>query len=84
MDDESCFRVHCSAVRERELGLVQSLLPLVSRKIVAPGKIGKLLMAAGEGESADIIDLAISVCESIGRNERQRFNRPGKRCIMPH
>ena len=27
MDDKSCFRVLCSAAREREFGLVQSLLP---------------------------------------------------------
>ena len=65
MDDKSCYRVLCSAARERELGLVQSLLPSISRKIIYLGGFGELLMAAGEGQSADIIDLVISVCKSI-------------------
>ena len=47
MDDKSCYRVLCSAARERELGLVQSLLPSISRKIIYLGGLGELLMAAG-------------------------------------
>ena len=66
MDYKYCFRVLCSAARERELGLVQSLLSLTSRNIVDPEDFGKLLLAAGEGQSADIIDLVISECKSIG------------------
>ena len=65
MDDKSCFRVLCGAARERELGLVQSLLSLTSRKIINFGNFGKLLLAAGEGQSKDIIDLVISVCGSM-------------------
>ena len=49
MDDKSCFRVLCSAARECEFGLVQSLLSLVSRKIINHGDFRKLLQAAGEG-----------------------------------
>ena len=65
MDDRSCFRVLCSAARERELGLVQSLLSLISWKIIDLGGFEELLLAAGEGQSADVIDLVISVCKSI-------------------
>ena len=65
MDDRSCFRVLCVAARERELGLVQSLLSLTSRKIINRGNFGELLLAAGEGQSEDIIDLVISVCGSM-------------------
>ena len=52
MDDQSCFRVLCSAARQGEFGLVQSLLPLISQKIIDLGGSGKLLLAAGEGKSA--------------------------------
>ena len=64
MDDESCFRVLYSAARQGEFGLVQSLLSLTSQKIIDFGGFGKLLLAA-EGQSADIINLVISVCKSI-------------------
>ena len=65
MDNKSCFRVLCSAARERELGLVQSLLSLTSRNIVDLESVGKLLIIAGEGQSVDVIDVVISACESI-------------------
>ena len=41
MDDESCFRVLCSAARQGEFGLVQSLLSLISPKIIDLGEIGR-------------------------------------------
>ena len=65
MDDESFFRVLCSASRQGEFGLAQSLLSLISQKIIGLGGFGKLLLAAGEGQSVDIINLVISVCKSI-------------------
>ena len=65
MDGESCFRVLCSAARQGEFGLAQNLLSLISQKIIDLGGFGKLLLAAGEGQSADIINLIISVCKSI-------------------
>ena len=57
MDDEASFRILCSAAREGELGLVQSLVSSLSRKIVDIGGFGELLRAAGDGRSADIIDM---------------------------
>ena len=68
MDDRHCFRVLCSAARECEFGLVQSLLSLIYRKIIILGGFGKLLLAAGEGQSIDIINLVISVYKSISKS----------------
>ena len=65
MDDESCFRVLCSAARQGEFGLVQSLLSLISEKIIDLGGFGELFLAAGEGQSAGIINLVISACKSV-------------------
>ena len=65
IDDESYFRVLCSAVRQGEFGLAQSLLSLASQKIIDLGGIGKLLLAAGEGQAADITNLVMPVRKSI-------------------
>ena len=65
MDDKSCFRVLCRATRQGEFGLAQCLLSLISQKIIDFGGFRKPLLASGEGQSADIIHLVITVCKSL-------------------
>ena len=76
MDDKSCFRVLCRATRQGELGFAQCLLSLISQKIIDFGGFRKLLLASGEGQSADIINLVISVCKSI-RKTTERSHLKG-------
>ncbi|KAF8533501.1 hypothetical protein BDD12DRAFT_946276 [Trichophaea hybrida] len=70
MNGNACFRVLCSAAREGESEIVQSLLSLLILRIPKQEGFGKLLRAAGEGKSADVIDL---VCKTalrfVGSND---------------